>query len=51
MERHLHVEIRGASLYYAITGAGPPVLPLHGSLGNSDDWGLQIGARVMGRHA
>ncbi|MBS0432398.1 MAG: alpha/beta fold hydrolase, partial [Proteobacteria bacterium] len=44
MSRHGHVENRGASLYYATTGKGPPVLLLHGSLGSSDDWGFQVGA-------
>lgn len=44
MTRHGHVQVKGASLYYAITGSGSPVLLLHGSLGSSDDWGYQISA-------
>ncbi|MGH8213920.1 MAG: alpha/beta fold hydrolase [Rhodanobacteraceae bacterium] len=47
MARHGRVEVRGASLYYAITGSGLPVLLLHGSLGSSDDWGHQIGALAV----
>jgi pimeloyl-ACP methyl ester carboxylesterase len=39
-----HVQVPGASLYYAITGNGPAVLLLHGSLGSSDDWGYQVEA-------
>ena len=35
---------RGARLYQDMTGTGPPVLLLHGSLGSSDEWGYQIGA-------
>ena len=48
MARHGYVKTRGARLYYAITGAGSPVLLLHGSLGSSDDWGYQVGA--LARH-
>ncbi|MEO6800060.1 MAG: alpha/beta hydrolase [Rhodanobacter sp.] len=48
MARHDHVEVHGASLYYAITGNGSPVLLLHGSLGSSDDWGYQV--RALAAH-
>lgn len=34
----------GARLYYAVHGQGPPVLLLHGGLGNADHWGGQIAA-------
>ncbi|HZX71145.1 MAG TPA: alpha/beta hydrolase [Rhodanobacter sp.] len=44
MSRHGHVEVQGASLYYATLGKGSPVLLLHGSLGSSDDWGHQVAA-------
>lgn len=42
MTHHGYVQSQGARLYYATTGAGSPVLLLHGSLGSSDDWGYQI---------
>jgi pimeloyl-ACP methyl ester carboxylesterase len=32
----------GASLYFAQFGEGPPVLLLHGGLGNSNYWGHQV---------
>ncbi|MEO7050812.1 MAG: alpha/beta hydrolase [Rhodanobacter sp.] len=47
MARHGYVESQGARLYYAVTGAGSPVLLLHGSLGSSDDWGYQVHALAM----
>lgn len=49
MARHGHVETQGARIYYAVTGNGPPVLLLHGSLGSADDWGYQIDA-LAARH-
>ena len=48
MARQGSVKTHGARLYYAITGAGSPVLLVHGSLGSSDDWGYQVGA--LARH-
>jgi len=35
-------EINGTSLFYAQYGAGPPVLLLHGGMGNSNYWGYQV---------
>lgn len=37
-------DINGIKLYYATLGKGPPVVLLHGGLGNSDYWGLQAKA-------
>ena len=37
-------EVNGIKLYYATIGKGPPVVLLHGGLGNSDYWGLQVKA-------
>ncbi len=34
----------GATLYYAIHGEGPPVILLHGGMGNTEHWGGQVGA-------
>ena len=34
----------GVTLYYAVHGTGPPVVLLHGGLGNADHWGGQIDA-------
>ncbi|HEV7322706.1 MAG TPA: alpha/beta hydrolase [Ensifer sp.] len=38
------VEIAGAKIWYKVYGSGPPVILLHGGLGNSDYWGLQVAA-------
>jgi pimeloyl-ACP methyl ester carboxylesterase len=43
------VEVNGAKLYYAIYGAGEPVILLHGGAGNSDHWARQIVA-LAGRY-
>jgi pimeloyl-ACP methyl ester carboxylesterase len=39
-----HVESRGARIWYAAFGSGPPVVLLHGGLGNSGNWGHQVPA-------
>ena len=41
---HGEVEVEGATLYYAMYGAGDPVILLHGGLGNSDHWSNQVPA-------
>lgn len=38
------VPVNGVRLWYAIFGQGPPVILLHGGLGNSNYWGLQVPA-------
>jgi pimeloyl-ACP methyl ester carboxylesterase len=35
-------DVNGIKMYYAVYGAGDPVLLLHGGLGNADYWGAQI---------
>jgi pimeloyl-ACP methyl ester carboxylesterase len=37
-----HVENAGARIWYAAVGDGPPVVLLHGGLGNSGNWGYQV---------
>ncbi len=32
----------GARIWYAVYGAGPPVVMLHGGLGHSGNWGYQV---------
>lgn len=39
-----HVEHNGARIWYAVCGAGPPVILLHGGLGHSGNWGYQVPA-------
>lgn len=39
-----HVPSDGAQIWYASYGEGPPVILLHGGLGNSGNWGEQIAA-------
>lgn len=39
-----YVTHSGAEIWYAAYGAGPTVFLLHGGLGNSGDWGYQVGA-------
>jgi pimeloyl-ACP methyl ester carboxylesterase len=36
----------GAQIWYASYGSGPPVILLHGGLGNSGNWGYQVPALV-----
>ncbi|WP_413991991.1 alpha/beta fold hydrolase [Labrys okinawensis] len=43
-EKSGFAEVNGIKLYYATVGKGPPVVMLHGGLGNSDYWGLQVKA-------
>ena len=38
------VEHEGARLWYAVYGAGRPVILLHGGLGHSGNWGYQVPA-------
>lgn len=40
------VENQGARIWYASHGSGPPVLLLHGGMGNSGNWGYQVPAIV-----
>ena len=44
-----YASVNGISLYYAIVGAGSPVVFLHSGLANSDWWGNQVKA-LMSRH-
>jgi len=41
-----YVEHDGARIWYATYGSGPPVIPLHGGLGHSGNWGYQVPALV-----
>src|SRR5690242_17571012 len=47
-----NVEREGASIYYATYGdaKNPPVVLLHGGMGNSDHWVLQLPALVDKLH-
>ena len=40
------VETNGAGIWYAAYGAGPPVILLHGGIGNSRNFGFQVPALV-----
>jgi pimeloyl-ACP methyl ester carboxylesterase len=47
------ITVDGAQIYYAIYGtpsADPPVILLHGGLGNSDHWANQVPALVEAKH-
>src|SRR5512143_639983 len=39
-----HVEHDGARIWYAVYGAGAPVILLHGGLGHSGNWANQVPA-------
>ena len=41
-----HVEHDGARIWYAEFGEGPPVVLLHGGLGNAGNWAYQVPALV-----
>jgi pimeloyl-ACP methyl ester carboxylesterase len=41
-----YVDHDGARIWYAIYGAGSPVLLLHGGLGHSGNWGYQVPALI-----
>ncbi len=43
-DRSGHADANGVSIYYAVYGAGPPVILLHGGLANADYWGHQVPA-------
>ena len=43
-ERSGFAAVNGIRLWYAVFGAGSPVILVHGGMGNSNYWGLQIPA-------
>ena len=43
-KEQMYVENEGARIWYAAYGSGPPVILLHGGLGNSGNWGYQVPA-------
>lgn len=45
-----YVEHNGARIWYAVYGAGAPVILLHGGLGHSGNWGYQVPALVGSGH-
>ncbi len=45
-----YVEREGARVWYAAYGAGPPVVLLHGGLGNAGNWGFQVPTLVRAGH-
>lgn len=49
-ETHGRIDHDGASIWYASTGAGAPVLLLHGALGNAENFGNQVPALVNSGH-
>lgn len=44
------VDADGARIWYAAFGSGPPVILLHGGLGNGGNWGHQVPALVAAGH-
>jgi pimeloyl-ACP methyl ester carboxylesterase len=45
-DRQGHIEHDGARIWHASYGSGPPVILLHGGLGNSGNWGYQVRALI-----
>jgi pimeloyl-ACP methyl ester carboxylesterase len=45
-DRQGHIEHDGARIWHASYGSGPPVILLHGGLGNSGNWGYQVPALI-----
>jgi pimeloyl-ACP methyl ester carboxylesterase len=45
---HGYIERDGARIWYASYSSGPPVILLHGGLGNSGNWGYQVPALIGG---
>jgi pimeloyl-ACP methyl ester carboxylesterase len=41
-----YIDNEGARIWYASLGAGPPVVLLHGGLGNAGNWGYQVMALI-----
>ncbi|MGE3364189.1 MAG: alpha/beta fold hydrolase [Rhizobiaceae bacterium] len=46
-----YVEFQGARIWCGAYGDGPPVILLHGALGNGDDWSNQVPALVDAGHS
>jgi pimeloyl-ACP methyl ester carboxylesterase len=44
------IEHDGARIWYAVLGAGRPVVLLHGGLANSETWGNQVPALIDSHH-
>ncbi|MEX2650350.1 MAG: alpha/beta hydrolase [Alphaproteobacteria bacterium] len=44
-----YAPVNGIDMYYAVYGAGDPVLLIHGGLGHADVWASQVSA-LMGTH-
>ena len=49
-EHEGYVECDGARIWYAMYGAGAPVILLHGGLGHGGNWGYQVAALVANGH-
>lgn len=50
VETQGHIDHDGACIWYASYGSGPPVILLHGGLGNSGNWGYQVPALIDAGH-